>query len=263
MTEPCPAPLVDLAERLADAAATVIRRYFRQPITIDDKADQSPVTIADREAERAVRDILDAERPDDGIFGEEFGVKGLDADYVWVIDPIDGTKSFIAGRPIFGSLIALLHHGVPVLGIIDQPISRDRWVGVAGRATLLNGQPVTVRGCPGGLGAAMLATTAPDLFPGDDLTGFGRVRDAAKVTIWGGDCYNYGLVAAGHVDLVVESGLKLFDFAALVPVVIGAGGQMTDWDGAALNASSPGRVVASGDARVHAETIALLGGTGR
>lgn len=260
MSETCPAHLVALAQRLADSSASVVRRYFRTNLVVDDKADSSPVTAADREAERIVRAIIEAQRPEDGIYGEEYGTKNLEAEWVWVIDPIDGTKSFIAGRPIFGTLIALLRHGRPVLGIIDQPVIGDRWIGVAGRPTTHNGQPARVRGCAGGLAGAMLGTTSPDLFPDGDLPAFGRVRDAAKVTVYGGDCYTYGLLASGYYDLVVEAGLKLYDFAALVPVVTGAGGVMTDWRGNPLDASSDGHVVAAGDPRTHRETLAILAG---
>ncbi len=260
MTETCPAHLVALAQRLADSSASVIRRYFRTPVTVDDKADQSPVTIADREAERIIRTIIEAQRPDDGIHGEEYGTKNLDAEWVWVIDPIDGTKSFITGRPIFGTLIALLHHGRPVLGVIDQPIVGDRWLGVAGRPTTHNGQPARVRACPGGLVSAMFGTTSPDLFPGADYDAYRRVASQVKVSTYGGDCYSYGLLASGYYDLVVESGLKLYDFAALVPVVTGAGGLMTDWQGNPLDASSAGQVVAAGDPRTHREALAALAG---
>lgn len=260
MSETCPAPLVALAEHLADSSGPVVRRYFRTNVAVDDKADASPVTIADREAERTIRAIIEAERPDDGIFGEEYGTRNLDAEWVWVIDPIDGTKSFIAGRPIFGTLIALLHRGVPVLGIIDQPIIGDRWVGAAGRPTTFNGSPARVRACPGGVAAALLGTTSPDLFPGDTAPAFDRVKARAKVTVYGGDCYTYGLLASGHYDLVVEAGLKLYDFAALVPVVTGAGGIMTDWAGRPLDAASDGRVIAAGDARTHGEALASLAG---
>ncbi|MCW2249101.1 histidinol phosphatase-like enzyme (inositol monophosphatase family) [Azospirillum fermentarium] len=260
MTEPCPTAFIDLARRLVDASGPVIRRYFRTPVAVDDKADHSPVTIADREAEQAIRAILATERPGDGIYGEEFGTTNLDAEYVWVIDPIDGTKSFISGRPIFGTLVALLRHGAPVLGVIDQPIIGDRWVGAAGHPTTFNGQPARVRPCARGLAGALLGTTSPDLFPGEDLPAFRRVQTAAKVTVYGGDCYTYGLLAAGHCDLVVEAGLKLYDFAALVPVVTGAGGFMTDWQGLPLSAASTGQVIAAGDARTHQDTIAALAG---
>lgn len=260
MTETCPAHLVALAQRLADSSASVIRRYFRTPFSVDDKADQSPVTIADREAERIIRTIIEAQRPDDGIVGEEHGTKNPDAEWVWVIDPIDGTKSFIAGRPIFGTLIALLRQGRPVLGVIDQPIVGDRWIGVAGRPTTHNGQPARVRPCPGGLAASMFGTTSPDLFPGADYEAYRRVATQVKTAAYGGDCYTYGLLASGYYDLVVESGLKLYDFAALVPVVTGAGGLMTDWQGNPLDANSTGQVVAAGDPRTHREALAALAG---
>ncbi|AWK87462.1 histidinol-phosphatase [Azospirillum thermophilum] len=257
-TEPCPDHLVTLAQRLADAGAAVVRRYFRTPVAVDDKADHSPVTIADREAELAIRSLIEAERPDDGIYGEEHGTKNLDAEWVWVIDPIDGTKSFITGRPIFGTLIALLRRGRPVLGIIDQPVVGDRWIGAAGRPTTHNGKPARVRPCPGGLAGATFGTTSPDLFPGEDYEAYRRVAAAAKVAVYGGDCYSYGLLASGYYDLVVESGLKLYDFAALVPVVTGAGGLMTDWEGKPLDANSGGRVIAAGDPQTHRDAIAAL-----
>jgi histidinol phosphatase-like enzyme (inositol monophosphatase family) len=253
-----PDDVIDLAVRLADAAGSVIRRYYRTPFAVDDKSDNSPVTIADREAEAAIRAILAAERPADGIVGEEHGTTNGDADWLWVIDPIDGTKSFITGRPTFGTLVALLYRGRPVLGVIDQPIVGDRWVGAIGRQTILNGQPAFVRACPA-LGRATVNTTSPDLFGPDDYAAFRRVATNVKLTMYGGDCYAYGLLAAGFVDLVIEAGLKLYDYAALVPVVEGAGGIMTDWSGAPLGSRSDGRVVAAGDAAAHAEALARLG----
>jgi inositol-phosphate phosphatase / L-galactose 1-phosphate phosphatase / histidinol-phosphatase len=138
---------IALAEALADEAGRVIRRYFRQPVAIDDKPDNSPVTIADRDAEAAMRRLIAARFPEHGIFGEEHGQDRADAEFVWLLDPIDGTKSFISGVPLFGTLIALLHRGRPVLGIIDQPISRERWIGAAGRPSILNGAPIRTRAC--------------------------------------------------------------------------------------------------------------------
>lgn len=260
VAEPCPDVLVALAERLAEAGGAVVRSYFRSGTAVHDKPDLSPVTAADREAEAAIRAILATERPADGIVGEEHGTERPDAEWVWVIDPIDGTKSFIAGRPIFGTLVALLHRGTPVAGVIDQPVIGDRWVGAAGRPTTHNGNPVRVRSCAGGLAAAMLGSTSPDLFKGDDRAAFQRVADRAKVTVYGGDCYSYGLLASGFYDVIVESELKLYDFAALVPVVTGAGGLMTDWQGRPLGAGSDGRVIAAGDPRSHAEAMAALAG---
>ncbi|MDB5715573.1 MAG: hisN [Sphingomonadales bacterium] len=239
---------IRLATALADAAGAAIRPFYRQAFTLEDKADASPVTEADRAAEAAMRAILEVERPNDGIIGEEYGTVREGAGRQWVLDPIDGTTSFIAGRPIFGTLIALTEGGWPVLGIIDQPIAGERWLGAAGRPTLFNGQRAKTRVCRE-LDKAILATTSPNLFSEDEAGHF--VALASKVArrriVYGGDCYNYGLVASGHIDLVVEAGLKLYDFAALIPIVEGAGGTMCDWSGEPLNADSAGDVIAVGD----------------
>ncbi len=259
MVDPCPPEFVSLATDLADAASAVVRRYYRQPVPVDDKADESPVTIADREAEQAVRNLLEERRPTDGIIGEEFGSVRPDSEFVWVIDPIDGTKSFIVGRPIFGTLIALVRGGEPILGIIDQPVIADRWIGVAGRDTMLNGELTRSRACPR-LADAILATTAPDLFADDRIAGYRSVEAAAKYAVYGGDCFNYGMLAAGRLDIVVEDGLKPFDFCALAPIIEGAGGIVTDWTGARLNLGSDGGVLAAGDPALHAEALSLLGG---
>lgn len=236
----------DLARQLADAAGNAIRPFFRAPFTQENKDDASPVTEADRAAELAMRAIIERERPNDGIIGEEFGEKPGTSGRVWVLDPIDGTRSFIAGRPIFGTLVALMQEGWPVLGVIDQPISGERWVGQMGKPTLLNGQPVNSRRCRA-LEDAILASTGPQYFSPHKAEHFAQMARGCRDTVWGGDCYNYALLATGHVDLVVESGLKLYDIAALVPVVEGAGGMMCDWDGHPLTADSEGDVIALGD----------------
>ena len=239
---------IALAHRLADAAGEAIQPYFRGEIGLEAKGDASPVTLADRAAEEAMRRILTAEAGQDGIIGEEFGVEREDAVRQWVLDPIDGTVSFAAGRPIFGTLIALLQDGFPILGVIDQPIIRERWVGAAGQPTTFNGAEVRTRPCRE-LGDALLASTGPQYFDHHSAEHFMALagRCAHKRMIWGGDCYNYGLIASGHVDIVCESGLKLHDFAALVSVVEGAGGTMADWNGEPLHAASEGHVIALGD----------------
>ena len=239
---------IALANRLAEAAGAAIRPLFRGAWSEERKADRSYVTEADRAAEAAMRAILEAELPDDGIQGEEYGLRKPGAGRRWVLDPIDGTTSFIAGRPIFGTLIALLEDGWPVLGVIDQPILGERWVGAVGRGTTFNGQPA--RTAPRSeLGDAVLATTTPHQFSGQEVDHFMALAKAVaeRKIIWGGDCYNYGLLASGHVDVVCEAGLKLHDFAALVPVVEGAGGTMCDWNGEPLHAESTGEVIALGD----------------
>ncbi|ALH82717.1 histidinol-phosphatase [Sphingopyxis macrogoltabida] len=239
---------IALAHRLADAAGAAIRPLFRSAWAHEAKADASPVTEADRAAEAAMRRLLDAEAPRDGIIGEEYGAERAEASRQWVLDPIDGTVSFMAGRPIFGTLIALLQDGWPVLGIIDQPIAGERWVGAVGQPTLFNGRPVRTRSCRT-LGEAVLATTGPQYFSDHDGEHFMALaaKTSHKRMVFGGDCYNYGLLASGHIDIVVEAGLKLHDFAALVPVVEGAGGTMCDWNGDPLNADSAGHVIALGD----------------
>lgn len=248
---------IDLAQRLADAAGAAIRPYFRAEYGLETKDDASPVTLADTAAEAAMRRLISAERPMDGIIGEEEEERAGSSGRTWVLDPIDGTRSFIVGRPIFGTLIALLEDGWPVLGIIDQPIIGERWLGVTGRPTLFNGQPAQARTCRE-LSKALLATTSPALFTDDQLHAFEHVDAAVLSTVLGGDCYNYGLVASGHLDLVIEAGLKLHDFAALVPVVEGAGGRMCDWQGDPLHAGSTGEVIAAGDPARIEEIVEAL-----
>ncbi|MBU6206823.1 MAG: histidinol-phosphatase [Alphaproteobacteria bacterium] len=244
---------INLAHRLADAAGAAIRPYYRQPHGLESKGDSTPVTLADRAAEAAMRAILDAERPMEGIIGEEYGAERTEASCIWVLDPIDGTTSFVAGRPIFGTLIALCQDGWPMLGILDQPISGERWVGAVGQPSTFNGAPIRTRPCPD-LAQAILATTGPHYFTEQEAERYLMLASqcARRRLIYGGDCYNYGLLAAGHIDLVAESGLKLYDYAALVPIVEGAGGRMCDWAGEPLTAESKGDVLACGDpARVE------------
>ena len=247
-----------LAHRLADCAGEVQRRYFRTPVSVETKADASPVTIADREAEARMRELIEAAYPDHGILGEEYGVVRPDAELVWVLDPIDGTKSFITGRPLFGTLIALAHRGRPMLGLIDQSILHERWVGVVGTPSVWNGRPIRVRSCPR-IEDAVLFTTSPAMFrAGAEAEGFARIQASVRLPMFGGDCYAYGLLAMGFADLIVETGLAPYDFMALVPVIEGAGGRITDWAGRPLELGASGQVVASGDARVHVAASALL-----
>jgi len=254
------AALVAFANELADAAGEIVRRYFRRGVAVDDKADLSPVTVADREAELALRARIERRFPDHGILGEEHGSVRTSAEHVWVLDPIDGTKSFISGVPLFGTLIALVERGTAVLGVIDQPISRERWVGAQGRRSTLNGAEISTRACPA-LASATLFATTPDMFKGPEVEGFQRLKSAVKLTRFGGDCYAYGLLAAGFIDLVVEASLKPYDYSALVPVIAGAGGSMTDWQGKPLGLASDGRVLACGDPGLAAAARGLLAGS--
>ncbi len=252
-----PEQLIEFAGRLADAGGQVVRRYFRTPLDVDSKTDATPVTVADREAEQVMRAEIEAAWPGHGIIGEEYGAVREHAEYVWVLDPIDGTKAFIAGKPMFGTLIALLRDGAPILGLIDQPVSGERWIGASGRPTIFNGRPAATRGCAS-LAEATLNTTGPDLFEGADVARFGRLSRASKLALYGGDCYAYGLLASGFIDLIAEAGLNPYDFCALIPVIEGAGGVITDWRGRALDLQSDGCVVAAGDPAVHAQAVEVL-----
>ncbi|KAL5563062.1 hypothetical protein UlMin_032809 [Ulmus minor] len=256
----------EVANAVADASGEVLRKFFRSNFEILDKEDLSPVTIADQTAEESMVSIIMENLPSHAIFGEENGwrCKEKDSDYVWVLDPIDGTKSFITGKPVFGTLIALLHRGTPILGIIDQPILRERWIGISGRKTTLNGQKVSTRSCAN-LSQAYLYTTSPHLFNEKAKEAFDRVRNKVKVPLYGCDCYAYALLTSGYVDLVVESGLKPYDFLALIPVIEGAGGVITDWKGDQLywetspNSLAPSfNVLAAGDKQIHQQALESL-----
>jgi inositol-phosphate phosphatase/L-galactose 1-phosphate phosphatase/histidinol-phosphatase len=247
-----------LAHSMAAAAAAVVMPYYKSRIPIDTKADDSPVTAADREAEAVMRAQITAAFPDHGIFGEEHGQERVDAKYVWVLDPIDGTKSFITGKPLFGILIALLEDGVPILGVMDNPALNERWVGYRDGPTTLNGEPVAgVRSCPN-LSDAWLYTTTPEMFEGAEDVAFQRLAGAVCNAVYGADCYAYGLVADSHVDIVCEANMQPYDYCALVPIVQGAGGVMTNWRGEPLGLNSGGTVLAAGDRAAHQAALALL-----
>jgi histidinol phosphatase-like enzyme (inositol monophosphatase family) len=259
-------PTIAFAHRLADEAGEVIRPYFRQRIDVADKRPVihgvpvfDPVTDADKNAEKAIRAIIDRERPDDGILGEEFGEKTGSNGLRWVLDPVDGTRAFITGRHEWGSLIALEENGRPILGIIDQPVLGERFIGANGHAELRargDTLPLHARRCAK-LSDAILCATHPDCFgePGE-AEAFARVQRSVRMSRWGGDCYIFGVLALGFVDLIVESMLHRWDVAALVPVVEGAGGVITNWQGGTCYEG--GQVVAAGDPRVHAEAVKML-----
>jgi myo-inositol-1(or 4)-monophosphatase len=248
------------AEAAAEVAGAVIRPLFRSPMLVEAKGDASPVTEADRGAERAIRALLRERFPDHGLWGEEYGPERAEAEYLWVLDPIDGTRAFVTGRPLFGTLIALLRNGRPLLGLIDQPAVGERWLGVVGKQTHFRSPLGGAAGCRpcARLAEAELSCTSPDMFAPSDRPGFERLRAAARRVTWGGDCYSYGLLALGLVDVVAESTMKPWDWAALVPVVEGAGGRVTGWQGEALTLESEGRVLAVGDPALLPEAVRLL-----
>ncbi len=253
--------LLQFVDELADAAADSIMPHFRAAPSVEDKgaAGFDPVTIADRAAETAMRRLINQTWPDHGIVGEEHGNERADADHVWVLDPIDGTRAFITGLPVWGTLIGLLHKGEPVFGMMAQAFTRERYWG-DGRQAWYRGPdgktvPMTTRACAG-LADAALFTTTPALFKGTERTAYDHVEAAVRLPRYGTDCYAYCMVAAGHADLVIEAGLKPYDIVALIPIIRGAGGQVTNWQGG--SAAQGGRIVASGDRRVHAAALEML-----
>jgi inositol-phosphate phosphatase/L-galactose 1-phosphate phosphatase/histidinol-phosphatase len=258
MIAACPDEYVTVAENLADIARPIAQRYFRTDIAIESKADASPVTLADREIEAAMRVFLHDSVPDHGIIGEEMGGDPEHDGPLWILDPIDGTKAFATGTPVFGTLIGLAMEKQFALGVIDQPIANERWLGAAGRATTFNGALACVSGCTD-LKAARLYTTAPEYFTSPvAFEAFARVREQVFFTRYGADCYAFGLLASGHVDVIVEATLNLWDVAALVPVVEGAGGIITDWRGEPLTTDFEGHVVASCGGAIHDSVLALI-----
>jgi myo-inositol-1(or 4)-monophosphatase len=250
---------------LATVSGDAIRPFFRTALGVEDKSRGGafdPVTAADRAAEQAMRTLIRQKFPAHGIIGEEFGAERSDAEYVWVLDPIDGTKSFISGMPAWGTLICLTRTGRPVFGMVHQPFIGERFSG-DGLAAWYRGpagdRALRVRPC-NALADAILYTTSPRLMNTTDRTAFARVEQKVRLSRYGGDCYSYCMLAAGYVDIVIETELKPYDVAALIPIIRGAGGVVTTWDGGAPEAA--GRIVASGDRRTHEAALALLNASG-
>jgi len=252
--------LLSTAHALADAAARHSMAHFRQPLDIITKADESPVTLADRAAEQAMREILAVQAPADGIYGEEHGQERLDAQRVWVLDPIDGTRSFITGSPLWGTLIGVLSGGRVELGLVDMPVLGERWVGQGGVATR-NGRPVRVRDCTR-LAEARIVTTSPDIFAPADWAAFDALSRQCAMRRFGGDCYGYAQLAGGTIDLVVECGLQPYDYLGPTGLIEAAGGIVTDWAGQPLGLQSDGRVVAAATPELHRQALAVLAAAG-
>jgi myo-inositol-1(or 4)-monophosphatase len=248
-------------DELADASGDAIRPFFRTSLSIEDKGHGrgfDPVTAADRAAESAMRALISRNFPTHGVVGEEFNDERIDAEYVWVLDPIDGTKSFISGMPAWGTLIGLTRLGDPVYGMMHQPFIRERFFG-DGKSARYRGpggeRLLSTRACAE-LRDAILFTTSPLLMNAADRAAFAKVEGAVKLSRYGGDCYAYCMVAAGNIDVVIETEIKPHDIAALIPIITGAGGIVTTWEGE--RAEKGGRIIAAGDKRVHAEAMKLL-----
>ena len=263
-----PVDFGSFVDSLATASGRAILPFFRSNIGAEDKGGSGPfdpVTEADRAAETTMRRMIKAAFPAHGIIGEEFGEENTDADYVWVLDPIDGTMSFISGLPVWGTLIGLTHHGRACYGMMHQPFTRERFYGDGAAATWQGldhrgdtvERKLSTRPCRS-LADATLMTTHPAFLQGGTLEPFQRIERQARLSRYGGDCYAYCALAAGHVDVVIESGLKPYDIVALLPIVAGAGGIVTTWDGG--DAAAGGRIVATGDPHLHDIVLAALRG---
>jgi inositol-phosphate phosphatase / L-galactose 1-phosphate phosphatase / histidinol-phosphatase len=246
------------ANHLADLAGAILRDKAANPPTIEIKADGSPVTDADRAVEQAIRAAINHAYPGHGIIGEEFAPEREDAEHVWIIDPLDGTKEYVQGLPLFGTLIALCHRGCFVLGLADQPQLAHRWLGADGHGTTRNGRPVHTRACAA-LSDAVISTMGYDTFCAGRHAVLASMRGQARGTITADSFYVFGLLAEGRVDLIVSDRFALHDYAALEVIVRNAGGTVTDWLGQPLGMNSSGTVLAAGNTGLHAEARAALG----
>jgi histidinol phosphatase-like enzyme (inositol monophosphatase family) len=255
--------IVRVAQELADISGSVILKHFRKPMPVENKAGGGgfdPVTKADRGAEKAIVQALASKFPDHGIVGEEFGSKLGTSPYTWVIDPIDGTRSFIIGSPLWGTLIGVLRNGEPIFGLVDQPFTGERfWSGdKAAYHSMRGGRPgrIKTRECSR-IEDAVLTSTHPDLFESpEQRSALAALKSKARLTRYGGDCYGYCLLASGFVDVIIESGLKPYDIVAIIPMIQRAGGAITTWTGG--DPSSGGDIVATGDARLHEDVLTLI-----
>ncbi|EPJ45901.1 MAG: hypothetical protein OFPII_25490 [Osedax symbiont Rs1] len=242
---------------MTDVSGELIRHLRHTNIVPQIKTDTSPVTSVDKEVESSIRDIIAKLHPDHGICGEEFADTATNSEFVWVIDPIDGTLAFLAGFPVFGTLIALLHNQKPILGVIDMPVTSQRWIGGIDRPTTCNNQPVRVRNC-NDINQAMLSTSNPDFYDDQTLPALLALKDCSQLNIYGGSCMAYAQLASGKIDLAIDVQSDIHDFLPLVPVIKGAGGMITDWHGYELDKNSTDKFIASGDPRVHEQALKIL-----
>jgi inositol-phosphate phosphatase / L-galactose 1-phosphate phosphatase / histidinol-phosphatase len=261
-------PLITFAHELAEAAGAAIRPYFGAHGAVEAKADFSPVTEADRAAEHVMRERIRTRFPTHGIYGEEFGTshhasRSTHHDLLWLLDPIDGTRAFIAGKKEWGTLIALCEHGVPVLGVMYQPITNERWSAVRDEPSCYNTDKEMLDIRPHGQATvkeSSLSTTSIPYFTLAEAARFARLREACASFTEGGDCYAYGLLARGERDIVVDAGLKPYDILALVPIIEQVGGVITDWEGAPVTLDNHQRALAARTPGLHRQALALLRG---
>jgi len=245
------------AEKIADETGKMLLAASTETPEVEFKPDASFVTQIDRSIEKRMREMIEAQYPDHGIFGEEFENTNMGAEFTWVLDPIDGTAPFIAGLPVYGSLIGLAWEKRPFLGILNHPATSDRWTGVVGEFAKRNGKQVSVRACPKP-NKAFATCSSPDLMSEAEFARFAKVRKTASYVQYGGSCFAYGLLASGRVDFCIDSGFDPYDYFANAAVVSGSGGILTDWDGNEVTLDWFGHVLASGDRRCHDAVLDLL-----
>jgi inositol-phosphate phosphatase/L-galactose 1-phosphate phosphatase/histidinol-phosphatase len=248
---------VPFVNEMADVARGIALKYFRQNLVIDEKEDKSPVTKGDREIESTLRALIKQRFPEHGIIGEEYGKKDEGVEFVWVIDPIDGTKAFATGKPLFGTIIGLVHNNRPVVGLIDQAFTKERWLGITDQFCLYNNE-LTKVAPPRSLSGARFYTAAPEMFHGDYFENFETIRKSSKWALYGCDCYAYGLLALGCVDLVMEQYLAPHDIMGLIPVIKGAGGHVTDWNGNEIGLDTDGKIIAASSKELAAEALSVI-----
>jgi inositol-phosphate phosphatase/L-galactose 1-phosphate phosphatase/histidinol-phosphatase len=248
------------ANRFADISRAIIREEIYRPREVSVKSDATPVTPVDQKVERALRAAIKETFPEHGIVGEEYDNHNSDSDYVWVLDPIDGTMAFIAGLPTFATLIALTWRGSPILGVMDSPITEERWVGVDGVGTTLNGELIQSRPCKS-LGNAFAHTSSPLYFESEsEVAAYDRIKSTVQFLIFGGGCHAFGRVAHGYIDVAFETSHDIHDYLALVPIINNAGGVISDWQGNPLTLSSGPQFLACGDQAVHSQALQKLNG---
>jgi histidinol phosphatase-like enzyme (inositol monophosphatase family) len=239
---------------LAQASADVIKKYFRSGVSVESKADNSPVTIADKQAEEVMRELIMKEFPDDGIFGEEFGETNKDAEYTWILDPIDGTKSFICGAYSFGTLIGLLKNGEPILGVYNHPILNDYLIG-DNHITELNGTITKIRECNNLSDAVLLTTDHLNIEKYQNIENFNILIKKVKLYRNWGDCYGYYLLSTGYADIIIDPIMSPWDLLPLIPIINGAGGIITDYHG---NDPVKGKSAVASSKQIHSEIILIL-----
>ncbi len=258
--------LIKFCHHITDLSQNIAKKYYRMPNGEVAKSDNSPVTLADREIEEVIRQNIKRHYPNHGIIGEEYGVENKDAEFKWIIDPIDGTSSFIIGRPTFGTLIALAYQNKPILGIINQPINGERWLGIddgsENSGAWLNNTPIKTRNCTN-IEDAVLSTTSPYFFDNYDMERFEKITKLVKYqkyggVIYGGDCYSYALLASGYLDIVIEPNLQVYDYAALLPIIRAAGGKVGDWQGFDLDLRSDIKLLACATPQLYSKVKTVM-----